>query len=353
MCKRATSGALFFLKVCAYECAKSMSVTSKDIARELKLSQPTVSRILSGDLRHRASDDTRRRVLDTARRLGYRTNAVASSLRRGRTGIIGLHTNHNYDARNEFFGSIIGGLQCACNARGLDLLLHSALHGRPAEEMFDRLRDGRVDGLILHSSSDDPLVAMLGESSLLVVSVADNLPGMAGVTCDDEDGMRQLLEHLWKRGYRRFKFLAPSLALPSVEKRRVVFEAELKRRRLPAAARQIRRIEFENAAPVSDELSGECTAICCWNDRTAYNFLHECAKRGVRVPKEVAVAGFDGFLDDKMPGRQLLTVGCPWPDVASQALSVLVKLIEARSNGETPLPREIRLPVTLLKGDTA
>src|SRR4028119_1082856 len=108
-----------------------MPITAKDIALELELSQPTVSRILNGDARHRASEATRQRVLETARRLGYRPNAVASSLRRGRTGIIGLHTNHNYDARNEFFGSIIGGLQCACNERGLDLLLHSALHGRP------------------------------------------------------------------------------------------------------------------------------------------------------------------------------------------------------------------------------
>lgn len=328
-----------------------MSITAKDIARELKLSQPTVSRILNGDVRHRASGETRKRVLETARRLGYRTNAVASSLRRGKTGIIGLHTNHNYDARNEFFGSIIGGLQCACNARGLDLLLHSALHGRPSEEMFDRLRDGRVDGLILHSSCDDPLVAMLRESSLPVVSVADTHVGMAGVTCDDEAGMHLLIEHLWALGHRRFVFLAPHGVLASVEKRRRVFESELKRRRVPLASRQIRRIDFESVAPFLDEFPGERTVVCCWNDRSAYNLLHECAARGISVPEELAVAGFDGFLDDKMPGRQLLTVGCPWPDVASHALSLLVELIEARGSGCAP--REVCLPVSLLPGDTA
>ena len=336
-----------------------MPVTAKEIAHELNLSQPTVSRILNGDTRLHFSAETRRRVEETARRLGYRANAVARSLRRGRTGIVGLHTNHNYDARNEFFGAIIGGLQCACNARGLDLLLHSALQGRPAAEMCDRLRDGRVDGLILHSDVDDPLVALLGESSLPVVSVADILPGMAGVTCDDADGMKQLVGHLWQRGYRRFTFLAPEMALASVERRRAVFEAELKRRKVPATALQVQRIAFENAAPVLDELlCDERTAVCCWNDRTAYNLLHECAARGVRVPEELAVAGFDGFLDDKMPGRQLTTVGCPWPDVASQALSLLVELIEARGNGnaghgDAPSPREMCLPVSLLEGDTA
>ncbi len=329
-----------------------MSVTAKDIARELSLSQPTVSRILSGDASHRASDETRRRVEEAARRLGYRRNAVASSLRRGRTGLIGLHTNHNYDARNEFFGSIIGGLQCACNAHGLDLLLHSTLQGRSAEKMFDRLRDGRVDGLILHSSSDDPLVSMLSESSLPVVSVADSLPGMASVTCDDAGGMLLLLDHLWELGHRRFVFLAPGLALPSVERRAQVFERELKARELSPDKRQIQRIAFEEAASVLDQvLEGERTVVCCWNDRTAYNLLRSAHERRVRVPEDVAVAGFDGFPDDKMPGLQLLTVGCPWPDVASHALGLLIKQIEGEQDeGYTG---EVCLPVTLLKGDTA
>lgn len=362
-----------FRILCTYECAKShvsaplparfsftllhirmcksefMPVTAKDIARELKLTQPTVSRILNGDVQHRASQETRRRVIEAAQRLGYQPNALASSLRRGRTGIIGLHTNHDYDARNEFFGAIIGGLQRACNARGLDLLLHSALQGSSAEEMFNRLRDGRVDGLILHSGSDDPLVSMLGESSLPVVSVADNHAGMAGVTCDDAQGMKLLIEHLWGRGHRHFVFLAPREALASVERRRVIFEKELKQRRVPAAARRIQRIDFETSAPFLDVWDKEPVVVCCWNDRTAYNLLQECAEQRIKVPQQLAIAGFDGFLDDKMPGRQLTTIGCPWPDVAAKALEILVELID---NRDKPLTGEIKMPVTLLSGDT-
>ena len=326
-----------------------MPVTAKDIARELQLTQPTVSRILNGDLRHRASDETRQRVLETAQKLGYQPNALASSLRRGKTGIIGLHTNHNYDARNEFFGAIIGGLQRACNAHGLDLLLHSALQGQSAEEMFNRLRDGRVDGLILHSGADDPLVAMLSGSSLPVVSVADNHPGMAGVTCDDGAGMKLLIKHLWLSGHRHFTFLAPRENLASVERRRAVFEKELKRRNVPAAARRIAPIDFENASSFLDDWDKEKTIVCCWNDRTAYNLLHECAARGIKVPKRLAVAGFDGFLDDKMPGRQLTTIHCPWPDVASRALEILVDSIEKRDDDFTG---EVQLAVSLLEGDT-
>ena len=336
-----------------------MSVTAKDIARELSLSQPTVSRILSGDASHRASEETRRRVEEAARRLGYRPNALAASLRRGRTGLIGLHTAHNYDARNDFFGSIIGGLQCAGNARGLDLLLHSALHGRSAGEMFDRLRDGRVDGLILHSNRDDPLVALLSESSLPVVSIADSLPGMASVSADDESGMKMLLAELWERGYRRFVFAAPQLALPSVEERARAFESELEKRGLRLEARQVVRIAFEDSAPLLEQVlaadsagrAGERTVICCWNDRAAYNLLRACTQRRVRVPEDVAVSGFDGFTCDRMPARRLLSVACPWPDVAARALDLLLELIEARPSA--PELSQVRLPVALLDGDTA
>ncbi len=68
------------------------------------------------------------------------------------------------------------------------------------------------------------------------------------------------------------------------------------------------------------------------------------------MPQQLAVAGFDGFIDDKMPGPQLTTIACPWPDVAAQALLLLIDLIEKRESHATP--QELRLPVTLREGDT-
>lgn len=336
-----------------------MPVTARDIARELQLSQPTVSRILNSDHQHRVSPHTRRRVLDAARRMGYQPNAVARSLRQGRTNIIGVHSSHNYDVRNDFFGTIIGALQQECGNRQLDLLLHSALRGSSSEEMFGKLRDGRIDGLILHSNCDDALVAMLGQSTFPVVAVADTLPGMTSVLCDDAGGMRLLVEHLARRGYRRMVFLSPEVALSSVARRCEAFVQALRDIGLPHGDDTVLPVEFEKAEPVLDALlerrarHAEPLAVCCWNDRTAYNLLHACYLRGVRVPDDLAIAGFDGFRDDKMPGRQLLTVGCPWERVAAAALQQLVQQIDNRGNDEVNEPATICLPVGLLGGDTA
>ena len=334
-----------------------MPVTAKDLARELNLSQPTVSRILNGDSNYRAAAATRERVWEAAHRLGYQRNAVASSLRRGRTDIIGLHTSHNYDVRNEFLGAIVGSLQRACSDYRLDVLLHSALSGAPAREMFGKLRDGRIDGLILHAQSNDPLVSLLRKSNLPVVVVADPLPGMTAVTSDDAGGMELLIEHLWAHGYRQFAFLAPQRELASVERRRIAFDEALNRRGLDSANYRTLAMDFEQTAPLLPQLLAlartEPLAVCCWNDRTAHNLLGDCARANVSVPQTLAITGFDGFQNDKLPARHLVTAVCPWEQVAQTALEQLRAHIDARAQKALkPAPAETRLPVELRAGDT-
>ena len=329
-----------------------MPVTAKSIARELQLSQPTVSRILSGDPRHRVAADTRRRVLETALRLGYQPNALARSLRRGRTGIVGLYTNHDYDARNNFLGTIIGTLQRCCEIQGLDLLLHSARGGRSAAEMYGTLRDRRIDGLILHANADDPLVTMLGQSPLPVVAVADRLPNLPAVTCDDADGMRQLMAYFWERGLRRFVFLAPDEQLTSVERRCAAFVAEARRYEVPLSDWTILRVcenELGDTVRFLRNLPTPC-AVACWNDRSAYQLLRECRSQGVAVPDTLAVAGFDGFQSENIPLWNLVTVECPWEEVAARALEMLMGLVNEAAEANTP--KEVCLPVRLYLGNT-
>ena len=330
-----------------------MPVTAKDIARELQLSQPTVSRILSGDRKHRVSDATRQRVVEAAQRLGYQPNAVARSLRRGRTDIIGLYTNHDYDARNDFLGTILGALQRNCEAQDLDLLLHSAQFGRSPEAMLGKLRDGRIDGLILHANADDPLVGLLGQSLMPVVAIADRLPGLPSVTCDDADGIRQMMAFLWGRGHRRFVYLLPENPPVSVLRRHAAFVAETVRYGVPEADRQSLWVDYEHTEGALDALHrfGFPCAALCWNDRSAYHLLRDSLDAGVRVPDELAVVGFDGFLDEKVPARALVTVKCPWEDAAATALQRLLRQIGNKE--EQADVSEVCLPVTLLGGDTA
>lgn len=328
-----------------------MPVTTKDIARALGLSQPTVSRILNGNPQHRVAAGTRERVLEAARRMEYQPNAVARSLRSGRTHIVGLYTSYRYDARNDFLAEILGGLQHACARHQLDLLLHVGFEGRSPDELYNKLCDGRIDGLLLHTAPDDPIVEKLGAALLPVIALADPMPRVPSVTCDDADGMRQLLEYLGERKYGRFAFVAPQFRLASVERRLQAWQEILAARGVTPQNAFVLRVPVEDAASALAELLGRealpC-AVCCWNDQTAYSLLRAGLAQGIRVPEEIAVTGFDGFLDEKLPARQLATIECPWVEVAVNAVELLTRQI----NGEA-IAAETRLPVRLLPGDTA
>lgn len=325
----------------------SMAVTGKDIAKQLGISQPTVSRILSGSNLDRISVETRERVLEAAARLEYQPNAIARSLRHGKTDVVGFYSVYDYDARNDFLGALIGGLQRACNAHHLDLLLFSAFSERSRDAIASKLRDGRIDGLFLHAASSDPLVATLARASLHVVALADQLPGMTSVTFDNERGARDLVSALSAKGYRQFVFVAPDVELESVERRAKAFEAQTAALGLEA---RVLRVFYEESAPVLEHLSdwrGQQLAVCCWNDRTAYNLLEASAQIGWQVPRDLAITGFDGFTDHKFPSRHLATMGGDWDELSRAALDVMTTQIAGH-----PAPAPVILPVRLIAGDT-
>ncbi|MBC8101672.1 MAG: LacI family DNA-binding transcriptional regulator [Cytophagales bacterium] len=335
-------------------------ITAKEIGRRLGLSQPTVSRILSGASGHRVSPETRRRVVDAASQMGYQPNALARSLRQGRTNIVGFYTGYGYlDARNPFLAELIGGLQRAADPRRLDILLHGVFRGASTDDIYGELVDGRIDGLFLHTHADDPLAARLRDSALPVVALADTIPGIPSIVADDAAGTSCLLEYLWDRGHRRIGYLRPSQRFASVERRLETFHGWTAERGLSVADTPIYEIEFEATKPALEAIlaaPNPPSAVCCWNDTAAFDLLYHCRNFGVRVPDDLAVVGFDGLLaDPRLCPRALVTVGASWTDIADRAMDLLMQQIRTNSNdsaADTP-PLLTRLPVSLAAGDTA
>ncbi|MBC8138971.1 MAG: LacI family DNA-binding transcriptional regulator [Fibrella sp.] len=336
------------------------AVTAKDIGNALGLSQPTVSRILTGAAGYRVAEDTRVRVMQAAAQMGYRPNAVARSLRRRRTNIVGFYTGYGYvDARNAFLAAIIGSIQQAASRRRVDVLLHSMSRDTSTDDIYGELMDGRVDGLFLHTHVGDPLAERLAESDALpVVAIADALPGIPSVVCDDESGTRALIAHLWERGHRRIGYVYPRTRFASVERRIGAFLTEMRERGTESEA-PLFAIDIEDTLPALAEIRAmpnPPTAVCCWNDLTAYDLIRECGQAGIRVPGGLAIAGFDGLMDPKLTPCRLLTVAANWNVIAEQAMEQLFAQIESRFCPEeesSPVSPVTTLPVQLVEGDTA
>jgi len=139
------------------------------------VSNTTVSVVL-GDIPSphvRVSESTRARILAAAQQMQYRPNRVARSLRYQKTNVIGIYTAYGHlNPTVPFTAQIIGGLHQGCDDHRKDLLLHGSYPNRSAEEIYNELADGRVDGLILYTWPEDPLVERLSTSHLPVVAIA-------------------------------------------------------------------------------------------------------------------------------------------------------------------------------------
>lgn len=331
------------------------AVTMKKVAERAGVSIMTVSLALRGDASgSRISEETRQRVLEAARALRYRPNARGRALRSGCTNTIGLYAGYGYvNVRLPFFTEVVSGLQEGCEQFKKDLLLYGIFHGYTPEDIFTELADGRIDGLVVKMPPEDPVAERLLDSQLPVVAVADPLPGIPSVVVDDAPGSRLLARHLIERGYRRLVYVGCRGAVIPAMRRREAF--------LQTAAEA--GLEVEEAEEILPHTPGSYdaflqsllaserqtpAAIVCWNDQVALQVLADCRRQRIRVPEEIAVAGFDGCPTPSEDVWSLTTVRAPWAAAARTAVQYLNDLLEGKS-----LPQETVLPVELIPGHTA
>ena len=331
------------------------AATLKDVAEQAGVSKVAVSVVLNGSRSNvGVSAATRQRILDSAERLQYRPNAIARSLRRQSTNVIGLYSGSQYaPARGGvFLSQIIAGLQDGCDTHSRDLLIHGTFRGQSVDDIYQELAGGKIDGLVLHAPGNDTLVSLLRDATLPCVVIASPIENIPSVVVDDAAGMQLIAEHLYQRGHRHVAFRQSPLRHTSSLRRETAFgEAAAKFGMLvEKIAPDVTETQI-NAAEIAllDLPRGERpTAIVCWNDSSAYGFINGCAEHGIELPADMAITGFDGLWLPGLPRRQLTTVCAPWRLVAKTAVDLLV----AHINGEN-IPKETTLPVTLQTGETA
>lgn len=330
-------------------------VTLRTVAARAGVSYQAAAAVVNGSRGgSRVSEATRLRIQQAASDLRYQPNAIARSLRRRRTDIIGFYTGHpQINANTPFQAEIITGLQAGCEAHGKDLLLHGKSRGRSAADIYGEIADGKVDGLILFTPPGDELVAHLAASHLPVVALVDAVPSLPSVVVDDEAGGRLQARHLAERGHRTVLYQTCHQDLVSAERRYRAFREEAEARGL--SVRTLRAPDHRGEDPaLRAVLAGPDppTALVGWQDGSALGLLSDCLSAGLRVPGDAAVIGFDGIPTPDRPRRTsaepvLTTVRAPWQEVARAAVGVLVARL-----GANEVPRETVLPVELVEGDT-
>jgi LacI family transcriptional regulator len=313
------------------------AATINDIARLAGVSTATVSRVLNN--RRYVSPATREEVLRIAREHGFQLNSSARALSGGRTGLVSAIVP---DVDAEYFSSILAGISETLHEQGMDLLL-SMTHHQPSRELtlLKRATRTRADGLllVLPSESVDELEALRRRGRLFVV-IDPRWPvpaGIPSVSATNSEGARAATEYLVALGHRRIGVCSgPADWLVSI-KRLHGYQSALAAASIafdPALVVHSDYSQMESGRASAGELLSRPdppTAIFAFNDILALGVLRAAYERGLRVPAELSIVGFDDLATASLVTPALTTVQQPLSEMGRMATGLLGRLLDKQS----------------------
>jgi LacI family transcriptional regulator len=322
------------------------NVTLKNVAQRAGVDVSTASRALSSDRNQLVNPTTRRRVVEAAEMLGYRANLQASSLRRGRTGTVGVLVT---DLSNPFIGPVLRGIANALGSRDLlPIMTETRDSSDELAQICHKLLAQRVDGLITTAGryQDRPLLKRVALEVPTVLAVRQ-LPGsgISAITHDDVAGGRLAAEHLLSLGHTRLAQLMGPHDIWSFEGRATGF-------REAAIAAGATCIDIESPLRLPTREAGVVlaqellrrdgpppTGVFAHNDTIAIGAIGALRKGGLECPDDVSVVGYNDVpLTDQLR-PPLTTVRLPGYQLGRLA----AELIATRINGGDAEPTTVVL----------
>lgn len=315
-----------------------MSSSLKDVAARAGVSARTVSNVVNGSAR--VSEETRRRVQEAVEELGYRPNLAARSLRAGRTGIIGLAIP---ELHSPYFGELAGLLVDEARRRSWTVVIDQTRGDAEAERRLLTGEGGRVmDGLIISpwALTAEELAATTRSLPIVLLGERSTQGWADRVAVDNVAAADEATTHLLTQGRRRIAAigLQPHLHNGTAEQRATGYRGALQRAGLPPRAEweaTVNALHREDGARAMAQLldgDGAPDAVFAFSDELALGALHMTHLRGVRVPEDVAIVGFDDIEDGRYSQPPLTTVSPSKHQIAQRALQCLADRIYSPDN---------------------
>lgn len=332
-----------------------MAITLKDVALRAGTSPAAVSATLNGTLGKstRVGAETRTRILAAAAELGYVSNAIAKSLATGRTGVLGLMMPYSssFVEHDPFLTNVINGLLAEAVKQRYNVMLYTAT----SEEEGDcaaTMVDSRVDGVILViPPADSPILANCRRRDIPVVSIL-RVPQTSEewvVNSNDYEGGRLATQHLLDLGHRRIAHISGNPDVTTTPARRQGYLDALTDAGIEPDPRLLIQGGFSRDGGVEATRhllglrAGRPTAVFCANDLCAHGALQAAQTKGVLVPEQLAVVGYDDTWYSTMTQPPLTTVNMAIETMGARAARLLIAQVEGQPTSE----RQPVLPVSL------
>lgn len=322
-------------------------VTVHDVARAAGVSISTVSRALASP--ERVAAETRDRVTRIATELGYRPNQAASGLRMGRTHAVGLLVP---DLENPYFATVTKAVQARARAEGYEVFVADSDEDPDVEAELIGALASRTDGLLVASPrSDDAelraalvgVTAVLANRELAGGSGAES-PEIPCVSVDDADGVAQVLGHLYALGHRKVGVAAGPSSSWSGGRRVAGLKAAAEQRDVELVELGAFQPYFAGGTQAADyALASGVTAVVAFNDLMALGILDRLRHRGVDVPGEMSVVGFDDVQLATLVSPALTTVHAPLARLGRRAVDLLLARLRGGTSASSQLPVELTI----------
>ncbi len=312
------------------------NVTLRQIAEACGVSSKTVSYILTDRPGASVSEQTRHRVLQASRQLGYTRNGLAAALRKGRMNTIGIVSPFDLDqatdtgryvyAKNLMYAITIAAAREKLNTT---FFVDNAVTGVAPAELADR----RVDGVILLDLYDhEAWVRAIYATELPCIEIGSCF-GPYHVTTDNRNAARAATEHLIGLGHRRIGHWYGGDSPIPAESRKEGFLDALRAAQLPEEESVVFHTEVELAALLRQP--NRPTALFLYNDEYAERALDGVVAAGLRVPRDISLVGFDDDLRAISMRPKLTTVSLPLDAMARAAIRLMTAQLAGATLQET------------------
>jgi DNA-binding LacI/PurR family transcriptional regulator len=307
------------------------SITSYDVAQQAGVSQPTVSRAF--DPNGNINPETRKRVLETARQLGYQPNAIARGLTTQRTDIVGIIMGNI--TRSLFYPPVLVEFTRRLQAMGKQVLLFNSHETRPVDEIMPRIMSYQVDALVIASTTPgreliDRLTSMGTPVVLLNRTVPDTTAN--AVCSDNEAGGRLAADALLDAGHHRLAFMAGVDVTATNKLRQKGFTDRLHDRGYEGLMIEHGEYTYDSGFEAGLRLldrDDPPDGIFCAADIMALGTMDAARyKLGIKIPDELSVIGYDDITMARWPTYDLTTIR----QSATQMVETAVRLLTIQND---------------------
>ncbi|HEY8345445.1 MAG TPA: LacI family DNA-binding transcriptional regulator [Bacillota bacterium] len=310
-------------------------VTIKDIAKKVGVSPSVVSRALNN--KYGVKAETRERIVRTAQEMGYHPNILAQGLVTRKTNTIGVVMA---DISEPFFSQLIKGMNLVADETGYTLIYYNSYESLVERSAVEHMiKAQRVAGLIIVGSSikeDKYLSSRTWEVPLVLVERRLTAPRLNCIWVDSIAGAYKATRYLIDQGHRRIAHICGTLDFQVALDRLEGYKRALADAGLPYEEELVASGHFvwQDGYTATKEIlkqTPRCTAVFAGNDTMAYGALQAIAESGLKVPRDIAVVGFDDLEFSLLTNPPLTTVRQPRMEMGKKAVSILVSILAGKT----------------------